>query len=85
MDEDFGLSCFDGGVLGGRTGGSIDARGRLFLAIDCLTLRAAQISFECIWGFGIGSMRFELAALLALSLIFPCLFFGITSSRSLHN
>ena len=59
--------------------------GAAFLALDCLALRAALISFGCICGFGIGLMRFELAALLALSFIFACLFFGILGSRSLHN
>ena len=56
------------------------------MALDFLALRAALISFGCIWGVGIGLMRFELEALLALSFIFawgmPASFFG---SRFLHN
>ena len=32
------------------------------------------------WGFGFDLMRFELAALLALSVLFACFFFGITIS-----
>jgi len=52
MDEGFngfGLNRF-GGAPGGGPGISIEARGRFFLALACLALRAALISLGCEFG-----------------------------------
>ena len=80
MDEDFGLNRFDGGAPGGGPGGSIDARGRFFGAWLFGIARGNNFFGMCIWGFGFGLMRFELAASFAESFLFAFSFFGITIS-----
>ena len=80
MDEGFGLNRFDGGAPGGGPGGSIDARGRFFGAWLLGITRDTNFFSTRNSGFGVGLMRFGLAASFALSFLFACFFVGITIS-----
>ena len=65
----FGLNSFEGGP-----GGFIDVRDS-FLALACLALRRALVSFGCEFGFG--SARFELAPSFAPNFHFAQVFLYI--------